>query len=375
MSEAYKLNLAGLKQIYEHLQTLGKVIAPQVVGEVIQYVESNNFDLLPQGWREVQGPGIYRLQKTGTKSIFSYQVAPTSWKTFLYPPKELIFTATKKKGAVTITPAAQDLETRVLFGVRPCELRAIRAQENVFQKADFSPYQQRLDRSFILAVSCVLPGENCFCSDLASGPDVQDDCDLKLVEWGDEPKYLLEAKSKRGEDVLQHFNFEPMNLDDTKEVEQALLLATKSMGRSFDAAKSKDLLANEYEHPAFKEVAQRCTSCGNCTLVCPTCFCSNLEDHTSLDGSQAQRYRTWDSCFTLDFTYIHGGYAREKTSERYRQWLTHKLSNWDQQFGQAGCVGCGRCITWCPEGIDLTIEFKRLLEEKKASPITYKELT
>ncbi|NJL33712.1 MAG: sulfite reductase subunit A, partial [Chloroflexaceae bacterium] len=116
------------------------------------------------------------------------------------------------------------------------------------------------------------------------------------------------------------------------------------------------LLKHNLEHKRWEQVAERCLSCANCTMVCPTCFCSTVEDTTALDGSHAERWRKWDSCFTVDFSFIHGGTVRRETRTRYRQWMTHKLAAWIDQFGTSGCVGCGRCIVWCPVGIDITAE-------------------
>ncbi|MSU91764.1 hypothetical protein GE300_19490 [Rhodobacteraceae bacterium 2CG4] len=117
-----------------------------------------------------------------------------------------------------------------------------------------------------------------------------------------------------------------------------------------------DLLRENPDHPHWDVVADRCLSCANCTLACPTCFCSDVEDVNDLTGDHTERWRTWDSCFTADFSYVHGGSVRRSTKSRYRQWLTHKLSTWHDQFGSSGCVGCGRCIAWCPVGIDITAE-------------------
>ena len=121
-----------------------------------------------------------------------------------------------------------------------------------------------------------------------------------------------------------------------------------------------DLLYNNFEHPFWDDVGARCLACGNCTMVCPTCFCVTVEDSTDLAGDVAERRRRMDSCFSTAFTYVYGGSTRTSTRARYRQWLTHKLAGWVDQFGAVGCVGCGRCITWCPVGIDLTAEVASL---------------
>ena len=128
------------------------------------------------------------------------------------------------------------------------------------------------------------------------------------------------------------------------------------MGRSLDTDGLKELLQGNPNHPRWDDVAARCLTCANCTMVCPTCFCTTVEDHTDLTGADRRAGRKWDSCFTLDFSYIHGGSVRNRSKSRYRQWMTHKLASWIDQFGTSGCVGCGRCITWCPVGIDITAE-------------------
>jgi Fe-S-cluster-containing hydrogenase component 2 len=127
----------------------------------------------------------------------------------------------------------------------------------------------------------------------------------------------------------------------------------------------KELLYRNYENPRWDDVAKRCLTCGNCTMVCPTCFCTAVEDVTDLPGEHAERWRKLDSCFTMDFSYIHGGPVRSSTRARYRQWMTHKLATWIDQFGTSGCVGCGRCITWCPVAIDITEETGAIRESEK----------
>ena len=136
----------------------------------------------------------------------------------------------------------------------------------------------------------------------------------------------------------------------------ALVACARGIERRLETSDLPGLLYANFDHPRWEETAERCLSCGNCTLVCPTCFCHDELDEPALDGSGSLRVRQWDSCFDRQHAQVHGLNFRPQIAHRYRQWLVHKLASWIDQFGESGCVGCGRCITWCPVGIDLTEE-------------------
>jgi ferredoxin len=173
---------------------------------------------------------------------------------------------------------------------------------------------------------------------------------------------VVEVGTELGNSILQKVTHREAEPAEKKQVEKLLHAAEDQMGRSLKTQNLPQILHDNFEHPRWEDVAKRCLSCANCTMVCPTCFCSTVEDVTDLTGEHAERWRRWDSCFTTDFTKVAGGNMRMSTRTRYRQWLTHKLSNWVEQFGTMGCVGCGRCITWCPVGIDITAEATAIRE-------------
>jgi ferredoxin len=190
-----------------------------------------------------------------------------------------------------------------------------------------------------------------------SGPAVRGGFDIALTELMGESghRFLVEAGSAAGVALLAGLPLEPAEEADSAEAAAILARTAASMTRAMPADAPAVLRANP-EHPRWEEVAGRCLTCGNCTMVCPTCFCTSVEDGSDLSGLEAYRERRWDSCFTMDYSYIHGGSVRASPKSRYRQWLTHKIDTWWDQFGTSGCVGCGRCITWCPVGIDITEE-------------------
>jgi sulfhydrogenase subunit beta (sulfur reductase) len=254
--------------------------------------------------------------------------------------------------------------------VRSCELEAIAIQDRVFLDGTFvdRDYAGRRDGAFIVAVNCGAPSASCFCASMNTGPRAREGYDLALTEiLAGEHRFVVEAGSERGAEVLAELPTRPAADED---LAASIAVTTDAAARMTKAMPEVDLhalMAGSLEAKRWDDVAARCLSCTNCTLVCPTCFCSSVEDTSDLTGTETARTRVWDSCFSLDYSYIHGGSIRASSRSRYRQWLTHKLGTWVDQFGTSGCVGCGRCITWCPVGIDITEEVAALNKEKEES--------
>lgn len=361
MAEAV-IERSGLDALLEGLRGDGyTTVGPTIDEGAIVYGEISGTADLPIGWVDRQEPGRYRLERRGDERLFGYVVGPRSWKRFLYPQETVVWRGTldAESGWSTLPPPPPP--RYAFIGVRGCELAAIAIQDRVFIAADRpvdATYAARRTEAFIVAVDCDEPGANCFCASMGTGPRPGAGYDLALTELGgdERPRYLVRTGSDRGEALLATIAAPPAGADDLAERARVMDRAEQSFTHELDTTDIRDLLVGNLNHPHWEEVAQRCLACTNCTLVCPTCFCSTVEEGMSLDGQEASRTRRWDSCFSLDFSYIHGGPMRPSAAARYRQWLTHKLATWFDQFGVSGCVGCGRCITWCPVGIDLTSE-------------------
>jgi formate hydrogenlyase subunit 6/NADH:ubiquinone oxidoreductase subunit I len=193
---------------------------------------------------------------------------------------------------------------------------------------------------------------------MGTGPKAGPGFDLALTEVIDGGRHdlVIEVGTERGAEVAASVPHRSAEAKDVYDARAVLAAAEGSMDHALDTEGLKEILYRHYEDPRWDEVAKRCLACANCTMVCPTCFCATVEDETDLVGAGTERRRIWDSCFSQEFSYIHGGSVRTSGGARYRQWITHKLATWHDQFGVSGCVGCGRCITWCPVGIDITAE-------------------
>ncbi|MCS7228790.1 MAG: 4Fe-4S dicluster domain-containing protein [Candidatus Kryptonium sp.] len=359
----YRLAPEDLNKIFDYFKVRGyNVIGPTVRDNAIIYDEIQSVNDLPVGLTDEQKPGYYRLKKRNDRALFGYVVGPQSWKKFLFPPILTLWEAKKSNGKFEIFEP--DLAERkfVFVGVRACEISAILIHDKVFGGGQYTDpnYLKIRKNIFTIAVNCSEPGENCFCSSVGTGPRALTGYDLVLTEVISNGKHYLIAKAgtESGEELLESLKFNEATDEEVKESEKLMSDALGKFKKEVELDGIVELLQLNYENPIWEKISEKCLSCANCTMVCPTCFCNTIEDVTDLSGENAKRIRRWDSCFTLEFSYIHGGSIRYSTMSRYRQWMTHKLSTWKNQFGMIGCVGCGRCITWCPVGIDIVENVK-----------------
>jgi ferredoxin len=360
VSERVSLDLAGLQVLFDVLRAEGyELIGPRVRDGAIALDRIQRVDDLPRGVGDEQAPGRYRLRERQDGALFGYAASPHSAKRELLVPRAPLLRIRKKDRALEFQQADAPQRKLALIGVRACELAAIEIQDRVLgagarHDADYAARRAQL---FTMAVQCGDPAGTCFCVSMGTGPRAEQGFDLAATELlAPEHVLVFEVGSARGAELLAQVPSRPASAQEIEAGRQISADASRRMGRSLQTEDLPARLMQQLEHPRWDQVADRCLGCANCTMVCPTCFCTTVEDVTDLSGELATRERRWDSCFSADFAYVAGGSARPTLRARYRQWLTHKLATWHEQFGSSGCVGCGRCITWCPVGIDITEE-------------------
>lgn len=366
---------AGLDDLIALLRAAGhRVLGPTVHTDAIVISDIASAADLPRGRGDRQEPGEYALTRRDDDAYFGYAAPSNSWKPYLFPPRSVMWRAADPEGVVASAPgdcgaAWPPVEPRALFGVRACELEAIRIQDRVFLDRAFpdGTYEARRQATLIVAVNCASPAATCFCTSMACGPRVGAGADLVLTELAPaDPvlhRFVVDAGTERGRELLAGLDARDATEEDVVAAAEVTREAHSRMSRSVDTAGLADLLRAAVDHPEWDDVARRCLSCGNCTMVCPTCFCSDHIDEPNAATGAVERVRYWGSCFELSHSYLHGGQIRKTVKSRYRQWATHKFSTWWEQFGTTGCVGCGRCIAWCPVGIDLTAEIAAIQRE------------
>jgi len=322
---------------------------------------------LPRGRVEEADGGSIRLVEGPRGAFFDHTLPMQSLKRLVYPAEERLFVTGEDLLAEEVPVDARPL---AVLGVRPCDLVALETLTTVFESGPFrdTRFRQRREALLLIAVNCMRPASTCFCASMNTGPRADGGFDLALDELLEDGRhaFVVSAGSARGQEILDRLDGDAASEDDLQSARDGSRACAEAQTRKMTEG-AEQLLKGSYDHPHWAEVAERCLSCTNCTMVCPTCFCGTVEDRSSLDGTEAERWRRWDSCFTLDFSYLHGGSVRKETASRYRQWITHKLAHWHDQFGSSGCVGCGRCIGWCPVGIDITAEVAALAADDSSS--------
>jgi len=365
-TDRYFFQTDQLQKLLDNLLSKGYTcIGPRVRDGAIVYDDISSVKQLPRGVNDEQAPGSFSLTTSASSKYFEWANGPQAIKPLLFAPQESLWESKQSvDGQVSFKTTEPDLKPMAIIGARACDIAAMKIQDQHFLQQQFIDpyYKARRENLFIIAVNCSHPAKTCFCHSTGDGPFVDDGFDIALTELDN--GFLCEAQTSDGEKLLDGLSLQDCT---EKQLAESELIASNAskQNRQLPKFDIKSRLFNELNNEAWHSIASKCLSCGNCTAVCPTCFCHSENDVPELDGKSSTHFREWDSCFTQGHSYIHGITIRSETSQRYRQWLTHKFASWHEQYGRSGCVGCGRCITWCPVGIDVTESLENFEERRR----------
>lgn len=339
---------------------------PQVQDYTVVLGPIENRADLPKGYSSQEEPGKYTLSFNNQENYFNVTSGPHTWKKYFFPPnvQQMVFRKDPDHPNSWITESsAGEVPRYALIGVRPCDLAGIQIQDKIFLEGERCDpiYQERRENALIVVTNCSKPCGTCFCTSMGTGPKAESGFDLALTEIEDH--FLIEVGSEKGQQALAEVKWKSASDELLKKAEWVINNSIRKIELNLPSPEKLEIeLLENLDHSHWDDVASRCLSCGSCTQVCPTCFCWDSVDKTLLPGNMIIRERVWDSCFNPDYSYVAHGNTRPNTRARYRQWLTHKFASWYEQNGTAGCVGCGRCITWCPAEINHLDEIAAIRE-------------
>ena len=352
-----------LSILFNQIKKDHKVISPIFKDGVIQLSHVEEIGQLPFGYKEKEGRNYYSIDKEG-KDFFSYSRPTTPFKRFIHPPDFVFMKITQENNILKFEELF--IEDKIaFFDIRPCDLKALQILDDVFLHKNPYPdpfYKKLRENLLIVASTCFSPTDVCFCSsfDIKLKPEKGFDLLITEIERG----FVVESISKKGEEILKNIELEDIKESDYEEIEVKLKLTKERIKKNVNVQDLPQILYSKIDDKLWDEIGKRCISCTSCTQLCPTCFCFDIVEKNDLINKTSQRVRIYDSCFSPSFATLHKFNIRQSIGSRYRQWLLHKMAYWTDQFGDFGCVGCGRCITWCPSSIDITEEIKILRDGK-----------
>ena len=353
-----------------------RVIGPRIEDGAIRMTDIERASDLPFGWTVRSDPGSVVLEQRaagdpGSRRAFDHGPPWAGLKPWTFPSRvDALKVETQPDGRVAVRVEAPKPEPLAVIGARACDLAALQVHDRVLAggPAADPDYAVRRADLFVVAVECAMATSTCFCASMGTGPEVTSGADVILGEV--DGGFVARAATAAGTRLLGTLDLEPATAA-SREAARVQVAATRAaIGTTVRADGLRDRLLANLDHPRWDVIAERCLACANCTLVCPTCFCTGVTVDSDLEGRASAATRAWDSCFTAGFAQVAGGGSfRPQHRDRYRQWLTHKFGTWWDQFGTSGCVGCGRCVAWCPVGIDVREELGIIAGEAPAQDV------
>jgi len=375
------LPIADFDRLFELLHADGRtVIAPVKQGNSIGLGAVRRAVDLPAGWGDTQSPGNYRLRERHDNALFGTNLGHSGWKRYVHPPELPLLRIRRTSDGLRFEEPVRDIPKLAFLGVRSCELRGMDTLMNVVVNGPYPDPDSAARRAnaLVIAVHCAQSASTCFCTSMQTGPEARSGFDIALAEihpGTPDHGFLVECGSEAGTALAKQLPWQTVRPEQVDERDRTLESARRGQVRALETDGLRELLQDAATDPHWQSLEDRCLACGNCTQVCPTCFCTDVQDTTDLAGTVADRTRVSDSCFHFDFSRVHGGPVRSSIAARYRHWMTHKLSTWHDQFGESGCVGCGRCITWCPVGIDIVEEAAAIRSKRQRTDPNSPEAT
>jgi ferredoxin len=272
---------------------------------------------------------------------------------------EEMFSFQKDKQSYHIELPSPDGQKQLIFGIHPCDANAMTILDKTFEDAYEDPYYlSKRKITVLVGLGCTRPYDSCFCTSLGSSPTDSANVDLMLTDIGDE--FLVEGVTDKGRELMRMSSeLEEATKADETRAKEAKEAAYSKVTRQLDTTNiGKKLLSFFEDQDFWEEIAAKCLSCGICTLLCPTCYCFDINDELIKD--KGTRFRSWDSCSFPVYTKLPMENPRLEKWRRVRNKVCHKYEFFPMNFDVIACTGCGRCIRQCPVNWDITQTLEKI---------------
>ncbi|MGD0276344.1 MAG: 4Fe-4S dicluster domain-containing protein [Syntrophales bacterium] len=300
-----------------------------------------------------EGQVLFKALEKGEEPLVRYANSKNAPKNFFFPHTELMMKYTRTPKGMTFKEKGPEAPEAVLFGVRPCDARSLVLLDRLFDQEKYRDnyYIERRARITVISMACVHPPyATCFCTSVDGAPVSSDGADILITDVED--NYLVEFLSEKGQKYLSYFGNAAADEAAVARKEEIARQAASEIKSHIPAKEIKPILDVNFEHPFWNTIHQKCLACGTCTFLCPTCHCFDISDEVK--GADGIRIRNWDSCMFPLFTLETSGHnPRTTQKERWRQRAMHKFKYYVDNFNAIACVGCGRCVMYCPVNIDI----------------------
>jgi sulfhydrogenase subunit beta (sulfur reductase) len=327
MEHFYRLDKSHFEDLFEEFKRFGQVFAPVRVSTL-----------------------SYSFKEVSAVEQICFEALRT-----ILPPKKFFYAQTEtlvRYSRDAVQEVLPETVAKVIFGAHPCDLNGLKIIDKVFTaEPGDTHYAARRNQTLIVGLSC-MPDQFCFCKSM--GTDVATDVyDMFLTDLDD--SYFIQVRTALGQQVLEPLKDRLLRADDADKAQYRHFMEkrSKSFERGFDGHGLRTTMEMEANNNVWQELGERCLSCGNCTPVCPTCYCFDIVDIAQLNGDSGERRREWDSCQFSGFAKVAGDVNFRPTPvDRLKFWYQHKLHGFEDAYEFPTCVGCGRCTVSCPAGID-----------------------
>ncbi|MEW6070064.1 MAG: 4Fe-4S dicluster domain-containing protein [Candidatus Thermoplasmatota archaeon] len=298
----------------------------------------------------------FSIINDGTKIFYEYSNSTIPPKQIIFPQSEVLFKFQLTRKITELQVPVTEGKEKIILWLRPCDAKSFLILDKIFDSEyKDNNYINKRKTTTLVGLSCNSPSSNCFCTSIKGSPFSKENLDVLFTEL--DKSYYVEVITKKGEELIEKAPrlFSEVSKEASIKKVELQAEAERKIVRSVEVNKITEKLKAIYESAFWDSIGEKCIACGICAYLCPTCHCFDINDEVSITRAKGARIRTWDYCTHQLYTLQASGFNPRPTQKyRVRNRVYHKFKYFQDNFNSTGCVGCGRCVEYCPVNIDVS---------------------